>query len=152
MKTKVELPWILWRGRKLQPEIVITKNRKTSHVRWSIYTMDNDYVLSETLASLFLDVAVREKPFLPYRDWRRDRRSELSPSSYLQGCLRWGGGRYLPHEMAESIAAIVAEIYVIAMEHCAKHQEAILAEWEDWRGDGRKREKRPKIEWQHLTR
>lgn len=133
MKTKLELPTILWKGRTRQPEIIIWKNRKTSHVHWSIYTLDNDYVLSEMmrkqlngngtegitkLGELFSEVRV---------DPNASRKAEQWSS------MRWGSAKFVPHAYAEKLAVYMAERFIEAMEYCARNQEQILKDWdEDW--------------------
>lgn len=129
MKTKLELPTITWRGRVRQPEIIIWKNRKTSHVHWSIYTLDNDYVLSEVMGQQLNEdgpEAVKKLGEL-FNEVRND--PDASNKAEQWSCMRWGYARYVPHAYAENLAGYMADRFVEAMEYCARNEAAILKDW-----------------------
>lgn len=130
MKTKLELPTILWKGRVRQPEIIIWKNRKTSHVHWSIYTLDNDYVLSEVMGQQLNEggsEAVKKLGEL-FNEVRDDPTASRMAEQW--SCMRWGSAKFVPHAYAEKLAAYIAERFIEAMEYCSRNQEKILEDWD----------------------
>lgn len=133
MKTKLELPTINWRGIHREPQITIWTHRVTCGVRWSIYTLDVDFVLSEEIRKHLNSRATEsldEMCSMFDREVRKNPKASLR--AFWQGSLAWGSANYVTPEFAKHASEYMAEKFIAAMEHCAKNQEKILKEWEEW--------------------
>jgi hypothetical protein len=99
-------------GRKTAAKVEVSRHKATSSVNWSVWTVDNDGCMSDEFARRLNEAQMLER----VGEWFTRHKPDFGYRAYLFGSARWGSIRFVPHELAEEVARLIAGFYMESLK------------------------------------
>ncbi|WP_404355577.1 hypothetical protein [Methylotuvimicrobium sp. KM1] len=96
-----------FRGYKMEGFINIFRHKKTASVKWGIGSIDHLHVQSMAF-DRYCDEAGMSRQLIK---WFEDHKHLFCSKANIYLSNRWGGCRYIPHDLADDLAWIVKTIF-----------------------------------------
>jgi hypothetical protein len=112
-------------GMERNANVTIQRNQKTSSVQWTIGDLDSlnctSCAMQDRLNAAGMIEAIKQ--------WRLRNKALFTKRETFYPNNRWGYFKYLPHDLADELAAIILEYYEAAVIDLPTDQKSLDQSW-----------------------
>ena len=112
-------------GMERNATVTIQRNQKTSSVQWTIGALDGLNCTSCAMQYRLEKAGMIEA----IKQWRLRNKALFSKRETFYPNNRWGYFKYLPHDLADELAAIILEYYEAAVIDLPTDQKSLEQSW-----------------------